>query len=362
MRGTKSYERKHVMNERVSVVIPCYKQGHLLPRALKSLEKQGHSDLEVIVIDDGSPEPVALPDVEYSFHVQLIRIANRGLSGARNTGLGYVTGDWIKFLDADDALLPDCIALQYASMGGREDSISIIGFEEVNEETKKRTSIVPAFGDLREAVLQINIGPPHIYMYPTKAILGMGGFHEGERVRGGHEDYDLVIRLSAAGYHAVSVHKLGAVYYRRKETMATFREPMDRSRAAVWAASVGAVVRSGQCSSRLVLAALAGWIRHANITPAHLAGPLEDVAWELADMLEEAGSRLPKTEVSILRERLGYLNSEGAKQILEALPLRLEHDSPVFRSPQEVIDRRLGFTPLQKEKGDILSFPTGIRS
>lgn len=334
------------MNERVSVVIPCYKQGHLLPRALKSLEKQRHFDLEVIVIDDGSPEPVVVPDMEFPFQVKLIRIANRGLSGARNTGLSYVTGDWIKFLDADDALLPDCISLQYASMGGREDTISIIGFVEVNEHTQERTSIIPAFGDLREALLQINIGPPHVYMYPTKAVLEMGGFHEGERVHGGHEDYDLAIRLSAAGYHAVSVHKLGAVYYRREETMATFREPMDRTRVAVWAASAGAVVRSGQCSPRLLLAALAGWIRHADITPAHLSGPLEKVAWELVEMLKETGNLLPKTEVNMLRKRLRRYKSEGAKQILEALPLSFEHDRPVFGSPQEVIDRRLGFASL----------------
>jgi GT2 family glycosyltransferase len=348
------------MNERVSVVIPCYKQAHLLPRALESLEKQNHRDLEVIIVDDGSPEPATIPAVRYPFHVRLIRIANRGLSGARNVGLRCATGNWIKFLDADDALLPDCIALQHASMGGRADTISIIGFLEVNEDTGKRTSIFSAFGDLREALLQINIGPPHIYMYPTKAVLGIGGFHEGERVQGGHEDYDLVMRLSAAGYHAVSVHKLGAVYYRRTDTMATFREPMDRTRVAVWAAFAGSVVKSGQCSPRLLLAALAGWIRHADITPGHLAGPLTEAASELAEMLKEGGSLLPKTEVDILRTRLLRHDSVGAKRLLAALPKILENESPLFSSPQEVIDRRLGFASLAGEKGHISSIGRGV--
>ncbi len=346
-----THVRKREMNERVSVVIPCYKQGHLLTRALKSLEKQGHPDLEVIVVDDGSPEPVILPDVNFPFPVQLVRIANRGLSGARNVGLGYVTGNYIKFLDADDALLPDCIALQYASMGGRTDSISIIGFMEVNENTNKQAPIISAFGDFREALLQINIGPPHIYLYPTKAVLEIGGFHEGERVQGGHEDYDLVMRLSAAGYHAISVHKLGAIYYRRMDTMSTAKEAMDRTRVAVWAKFAGSVVRSGQCSQKLLLAALAGWIRHTDITPTHLAGPLEEAASELAEMLEEAGSLLPQTEVDILRTRLLCHDSVGAKRLINALPRIFENNCPLFSSPQEVIDRRLGFVSPTDKKG-----------
>lgn len=342
-------------DDRVSVIIPCYNHGHHLPRVLESLKGQDHRNIEAIIVDDGSQNPVELPDEAYDFSVKLVRISNRGLSGARNEGLRHATGPWVKFLDADDGLNPDCISLQLASMGGRKDLISTMGFEEVDELSGTRKVIVPGYGDLGEALLQINIGPPHIYMFSTDIVRNIGGFHEGERVRGGHEDYDLVMRLCASGYHSVSVHKVGAIYYRGQETMSSNVEAMDRTRVAVWAHNVIDIVRSRGCSHTVILAALAGWIRHADITPQHLAAPLDDVAEELARLVREALPFLPKTETNILRNRVMYHSSPGACLLYEALASCSDNNSISFYSPQEMIDRRLGFTSPLHRKGRTLS-------
>jgi len=343
-------------DDRVAIIIPCYNHGHHLPRVLDSLRRQEHRNIEAIVVDDGSPTPVQLPDVTYDFPVKLIRIPNSGLPGARNEGLRYATGAWVKFLDADDGLHPDCISLQLASMGGRKDCISTIGFEEVDEPSGVRKAIVPGYGDLGEALLQINIGPPHIYMFSTDIVRALGGFHEGEeRVRGGHEDYDLVMRVCVAGYHAVTVHKVGAIYYRGQGTMSSNAEAMDRTRVAVWAHNVMGIVRSRGNSYTVILAALAGWIRHADITPQHLAAPLDDVAEELAGLVREALPCLPKTETNMLRNRVMYHSSPGARLLYEALAHCSANDGVSFNSPQEMIDRRLGFISPLHRKGNTLS-------
>ena len=86
------------------------------------------------MVDDGSPEPVTITNEDWPFHIKLIRQDNGGLSSARNAGIAESSGRYIKFLDADDALLPNCIASQVACMGGRDDIISVIGFIIKNEE------------------------------------------------------------------------------------------------------------------------------------------------------------------------------------------------------------------------------------
>lgn len=328
----------------VSIVIPCFRQGHLLPRALDSLQTQEYPNIEAIVVDDGSPESIRVPQRDYHFPVHLVRIENRGLPGARNEGLRHISGQWIKFLDADDALLPDCIALQMASLGGRTDCISTIGFEEIFEKNGHKRIVLPGYGDFREALLQINIGPPHIYLFPEKAIHEVTGFHEGSRVCGGHEDYDLVLRLSALGYYAVSVHKVGALYYRGDNTMSACAESMDRTRAAVWAAHAAEIVRAGGSTPGLLLAALGGWVRQMDVTPPHLAAPLEDAAVELAQLVEGAKQELPRTETNILRNRLLFHTSEGAHRLVHALsPFQTGNAPFFFLSPQEMIDRRLNY-------------------
>lgn len=93
----------------ISVVVPCYRQGHLLPQCLASLQAQTWRTWEAIVVDDGSPDSTA--DVvnaasALDARIRLVRRQNGGLSAARNTGIAAARGQYIQFLDADDVLLP----------------------------------------------------------------------------------------------------------------------------------------------------------------------------------------------------------------------------------------------------------------
>ena len=93
----------------VTVVIPCYNQAHFLTEAIESVLSQSYPNFEVVVVDDGSTDDTSEVAGRYPQKVRLIRQENRGLSGARNTGIGHARGEYVVFLDADDRLLPEAL-------------------------------------------------------------------------------------------------------------------------------------------------------------------------------------------------------------------------------------------------------------
>ena len=102
-------------NPSVSVIIPTYKRAHLVTRAIDSVLNQTFSDVEVIVVDDGSPdntEEVVRGVVDG--RVRYIRHeVNRGLAAAgRNTGIAMARGYYIAFLDDDDEWRADKLEKQ----------------------------------------------------------------------------------------------------------------------------------------------------------------------------------------------------------------------------------------------------------
>lgn len=91
----------------VSVIIPVYKVEKYLPMCVDSVLNQTYQNLEVILVDDGSPDncPAICDDyAQKDKRIRVIHQKNAGLSMARNAGLDICTGDYITFVDSDDAL------------------------------------------------------------------------------------------------------------------------------------------------------------------------------------------------------------------------------------------------------------------
>lgn len=102
------------MKPTLSIIVPCYNQAEYLPETLDSVLKQTFQEWECIVVNDGSPDntsEVANRYVELDSRFKLVDSENKGLSGARNTGIRASSGQFILPLDSDDLILP-----QYAQL------------------------------------------------------------------------------------------------------------------------------------------------------------------------------------------------------------------------------------------------------
>ncbi len=94
----------------VSVIIPVYKVEKYLEKCVRSVMTQRFGNLEIILVDDGSPDRCgAICDALASedSRIRVIHQKNRGLSGARNAGIGPARGEFLCFLDSDDYWGPE---------------------------------------------------------------------------------------------------------------------------------------------------------------------------------------------------------------------------------------------------------------
>ncbi len=107
-----------------SIIIPIYKTELYLDRCVQSARRQSFSHIEIILVDDGSPDGCPAMCDAYAredARVKVIHKPNGGLSDARNAGMEAATGDYLLFLDSDDYLEPDaCERLNPAAATGRD--------------------------------------------------------------------------------------------------------------------------------------------------------------------------------------------------------------------------------------------------
>lgn len=96
----------------ISAIIPTYNYARYVRRAVDSALNQTYPVAEVIVVDDGSKDNTREVLAEYGDRIRYIYQANRGLAGARNTGIREAKSPWVAFLDSDDAWMPEKIERQ----------------------------------------------------------------------------------------------------------------------------------------------------------------------------------------------------------------------------------------------------------
>ena len=100
----------------ISVIVPCYKVEKYLPRCVDSILRQTYGNLEVILVDDGSPDRCGEICDDYAkkdSRVVVIHKENGGLSDARNVAIDQARGEWITFIDSDDFVCEDYVEVLY---------------------------------------------------------------------------------------------------------------------------------------------------------------------------------------------------------------------------------------------------------
>lgn len=182
----------------ISLVVPTYNRASLLPKTLRSLQAQRHSDFEIIIVDDGSTdntEAIVQPFLNSS--TRYIRKDNAERAAARNFGARLATGRYINFFDSDDLALPDHTAQAAHLIDSLNDpewfhlafewvTPQGIVFRKVNQYHGQTLNDQLAAGNL----LSCN------GVFIRRDILLQHPFNEA-RVLSGSEDYELWLRLSA---------------------------------------------------------------------------------------------------------------------------------------------------------------------
>ena len=128
------------MEDLISVIIPVYNVEKYLTKCIESIIKQTYSNLEIILVNDGSPDNCGKICDEYAKkdnRIKVIHKNNGGQSEARNYGLEIATGKYITFLDSDDYISEDYIEYMYKLIKNNNADISICGVQIVNKENKK---------------------------------------------------------------------------------------------------------------------------------------------------------------------------------------------------------------------------------
>lgn len=102
-----------ITNSKVSVIVPVYKAEKYLAKCVNSILNQTYSNIEVLLVDDGSPDKSIIICEDFAqkdSRVKVFHEKNSGVSTARNLALNHVSGKWIMFVDSDDWLETDCIS------------------------------------------------------------------------------------------------------------------------------------------------------------------------------------------------------------------------------------------------------------
>jgi glycosyltransferase involved in cell wall biosynthesis len=195
----------------VSVVIPFYRGEARLGRALRSIERQTLRPREVVLVDDGSPEPLRVEDhaAGVTLPLRVVRHPrNRGIPAARNSGVRAAAGEWIAFLDQDDEWAPGKLERQWRCAQGAADPLRTVvyGRCRVAREAAPGEGWVhpPAAAvarterDAAVALMLDGNTVPFITLLLHRGVLERHGALD-ETLTGGSDDYELVLRLAAEG-------------------------------------------------------------------------------------------------------------------------------------------------------------------
>ena len=244
-------------NPLVTIVIPCYKQAEFLTECVESVASQTYSNLEILVVDDGSPDDTAevavgLIGKHPERSIRLLRKSNGGLSSARNHGIGQSRGKYILPLDNDDKLHPEMVASLVDLLESRpEISIASTDCQNFGGDSR-RIQISP----LGPGILQANC-LPYCSMYRREVWEANGGYREN--MRWGYEDWNFWVSSWAKGLGWAKVAEPLFFYRVKHQSMLVEAKSHDAElRARIVANNRDAYPEQAQAEACELLSSLAG--------------------------------------------------------------------------------------------------------
>ncbi len=178
---------------RVSVVIPCYNSGATIGQTVASVQAQTWSQVEIVVVDDGSTDLATITTLDSLVGIQLVRQKNAGLPAARNAGFAAASGDFFLPLDADDWLEPD--AIEKLLSGLNSDLGAAFAYSHLQLEGEASGVLAKSYNFFEQLFLN---QMPYCLLLPRRVVEAVGGYDE--TMRKGYEDWEFNIRLGVQGY------------------------------------------------------------------------------------------------------------------------------------------------------------------
>lgn len=203
------------MNNKVCVVIPCYNDGMYLKESIESVKKQTYSNIEIIVIDDGSTDKITVKVLEnLDSDITVIRTNNKGPANARNIGINNTDAKYILPLDADDKIAENYIE-KAVSILEKDETVGVVYCQaELFGELTGRWQL-PDYS--LEEMLVDNI----VFvtaLFRKSDWVTIGGFSED--FKSGIEDYDFWLSMLELDYKIIQIPEV-LFYYRIKKVSRT---------------------------------------------------------------------------------------------------------------------------------------------
>lgn len=197
----------------VSVIIPVFNGADCVREAIQSALQQTGCQKEIVVVNDGSTDDTAEVLQSFGTDIVVVHQENQGLPKTRNRGVQAAKGEWIAFLDHDDIWLPDKLSrqLQQAEQSGADiiyTNARNFGESQRVDELRQEPAAMLS-GDLFLPLLQDNFLVVSSVMLSRRAFTSVGGFTEDALMV---EDWDLWLRLAAAGFHFSAVPEALTLY------------------------------------------------------------------------------------------------------------------------------------------------------
>lgn len=200
----------------VSVIIPYYNHRSFVKEAIYSVLEQSYSNIELIVIDDGSSDDgfEIIEELNFNNEFSFIRKENTGLTKTLNYGLSLISGDYICVLASDDIWAKDKVAIQIDYLLTHKlKACSGYASTEYEYLNKEDTVDISSSYYCRNDIMLFRCDVPAVNLiFDVSFIKDVGGYNEETKL----EDFDMLIKFSQI-YGGIHVINKNMAYYRRHD-------------------------------------------------------------------------------------------------------------------------------------------------
>ena len=211
-------------NEKISIIVPIYNVEKYLKRCLDSIIEQTYTNLEIILIDDGSRDNSGNICDEYAkcdSRIKVMHKQNGGVSSSRNAGLSLATGCFIGFVDPDDYISKDMYTILYDELAKNDADISMCGYKSFSDEkttfqTSSSTDMYTNIEAIKKLVFD-NVFTSHLWnkLYKRELFIDLK-FPENRSI---YEDVSVIYKLFDRAKKIVYNKSVQYGYFQRQESL-----------------------------------------------------------------------------------------------------------------------------------------------